>query len=52
MSVSQMEGSVDENSTKTDDEHHDLAMQDGLENGYWSDDDEDPNNEKKLVDEK
>ncbi|KAB2614631.1 hypothetical protein D8674_021219 [Pyrus ussuriensis x Pyrus communis] len=28
-------GSVDEESTKTDDEYDDLAMQDVQENGYW-----------------
>ncbi|RDX61800.1 P-loop NTPase domain-containing protein LPA1-like 1, partial [Mucuna pruriens] len=33
-------GSVDEESTKSDEEYEDLAMQDVLENGYWSDDDE------------
>lgn len=33
-------GSVDEESTKSDEEYDDLAMQDMLENGYWSDDDE------------
>ncbi|XP_061356940.1 P-loop NTPase domain-containing protein LPA1 homolog 2 [Gastrolobium bilobum] len=33
-------GSVDEESTKSDEEYDDLAMQDVLENGYWSDDDE------------
>ncbi|XP_073226576.1 P-loop NTPase domain-containing protein LPA1 homolog 1-like isoform X3 [Cicer arietinum] len=32
-------GSVDEESTKSDEEYDDLAMQDVLENGYWSDDD-------------
>ncbi|KAA8544100.1 hypothetical protein F0562_022112 [Nyssa sinensis] len=36
----EMEGSVDEESTKSDDEYDDLAMQDVQENGYWSDDDE------------
>ncbi|XVE79799.1 hypothetical protein DITRI_Ditri14bG0084900 [Diplodiscus trichospermus] len=35
-------GSVDEGSTKSDEEYDDLAMQDVQENGYWSDDDEDP----------
>ncbi|KAF8397725.1 hypothetical protein HHK36_016647 [Tetracentron sinense] len=35
-----MEGSVDEESTKSDEEYDDLAMQDVQENGYWSDDDE------------
>lgn len=33
-------GSVDEESTKSDEEYDDLAMQDVQENGYWSDDDE------------
>lgn len=39
-------GSVDEESTKSDEEYDDLAMQDNLtmqdilENGYWSDDEE------------
>ncbi|KAL2328576.1 hypothetical protein Fmac_022003 [Flemingia macrophylla] len=33
-------GSVDEESTKSDEEYEDLAMQDVLENGYWSDDDD------------
>ncbi|KAK4791219.1 hypothetical protein SAY86_031632 [Trapa natans] len=33
-------GSVDEESTKTDEEYDDLAMLDMQENGYWSDDDE------------
>ncbi|XP_043812119.1 P-loop NTPase domain-containing protein LPA1 homolog 1 isoform X2 [Manihot esculenta] len=33
-------GSVDEESTKSDEEYDDLAMQDVLENGYWSDDEE------------
>lgn len=47
-----MEGSVDENSTMSDEEYDDLAMRDGLENGYWSDDDEGPNNERKQADEK
>ncbi|XP_010253954.1 PREDICTED: P-loop NTPase domain-containing protein LPA1 homolog 2-like [Nelumbo nucifera] len=42
----EMEGSVDEESTKSDEEYEDLAIRDGLENGYWSDD-EDSN--RKLV---
>ncbi|XP_022752884.1 P-loop NTPase domain-containing protein LPA1 homolog 1-like isoform X1 [Durio zibethinus] len=33
-------GSIDEGSTKSDEEYDDLAMQDVQENGYWSDDDE------------
>lgn len=36
----EMEGSVDEESTKSDEEYDDLAMRDGLETGYWSDDEE------------
>ena len=35
-----MEGSVDEESTKSYEEYDDLAMQDIQENGYWSNDDE------------
>lgn len=37
----QVEGSVDEESTKSDEEYDDLAIQDGVENGYRSDDDKD-----------
>ncbi|GMN24951.1 hypothetical protein TIFTF001_000737 [Ficus carica] len=33
-------GSVDEESTKSDEEYDDLAMQDMMDNGYWSEDDE------------
>ncbi|KAK6926743.1 hypothetical protein RJ641_008462 [Dillenia turbinata] len=36
----EMEGSVDEESTKSDEEYDDLAMQDLPESGYWSDDDD------------
>ncbi|MCL7025216.1 hypothetical protein MKW94_025656 [Papaver nudicaule] len=36
-----IEGSVDEESTKSDEEYDDLAMRDGQENGYWSDDERD-----------
>ncbi|KAK9280509.1 hypothetical protein L1049_014201 [Liquidambar formosana] len=36
----EMEGSVDEEYTKSDEEYDDLAMQDVQETGYWSDDDE------------
>ncbi|KAL1817079.1 hypothetical protein ACET3Z_019653 [Daucus carota] len=36
----EIEGSVDEESTKSDEEYLDLAMQDIQENGYWSDNDE------------
>ncbi|GAU36977.1 hypothetical protein TSUD_57550 [Trifolium subterraneum] len=33
-------GSVDEESTKSDEEYDDLAMQDVMEHGYWPDDDD------------
>ncbi|XP_052187642.1 P-loop NTPase domain-containing protein LPA1 homolog 2-like isoform X2 [Diospyros lotus] len=33
----ELEGSVDEESTKSDEEYDDLAMQDVQENGYWPD---------------
>lgn len=36
-----MEGSVDEELTKSDEEFDDLAMRDVQENGYWSDDEKD-----------
>ncbi|XP_043698878.1 P-loop NTPase domain-containing protein LPA1 homolog 2-like isoform X2 [Telopea speciosissima] len=36
----EIEGSVDEESTKSDEEYDDLAMLDGQETGYWCDDDE------------
>ncbi|KAL2507061.1 P-loop NTPase domain-containing protein LPA1-like protein 2 [Forsythia ovata] len=36
----ELEGSVDEESTKSDEEYDDLAMQDITESGYLSDDDE------------
>lgn len=36
----EMEGSVDEGSTKSDEEYDDLAMQDIQENGYFSDDEQ------------
>ncbi|KAK6936082.1 hypothetical protein RJ641_033112 [Dillenia turbinata] len=36
----EIEGSVDEESTKSDEEYDDLAMQDLPESGYWSDDDD------------
>ncbi|XP_059659444.1 P-loop NTPase domain-containing protein LPA1 homolog 2-like [Cornus florida] len=39
----EMEGSVDEESTKSDEEYDDLAMQDVRENGYWSDNDDEFN---------
>ncbi|KAJ7947851.1 P-loop NTPase domain-containing protein LPA1-like 1 [Quillaja saponaria] len=38
--VHEEEGSVDEESTKSDEEYDDLAMQDVQEHVYWSDDDE------------
>lgn len=47
----QIEGSVEEDSTKSDDEFDDLAMRDGLDNYYWSDDDE-STNLKKIADSK
>ncbi|XWS74324.1 hypothetical protein CRYUN_Cryun02cG0205100 [Craigia yunnanensis] len=42
-------GSVDEGSTKSDEEYDDLAMQDVQENGYWSDDEDDPEPRDKVV---
>ncbi|KAG6735898.1 hypothetical protein POTOM_061429 [Populus tomentosa] len=42
-------GSVDEEYTKSDEEYDDLAMQDVLENGYWSDDDEEPKDRLPLI---
>ncbi|KAK9664067.1 hypothetical protein RND81_14G017500 [Saponaria officinalis] len=36
----EIEGSVDEQSTKSDEEYDDLAMLDDQENGYWTDDDD------------
>ncbi|URE16584.1 2-phosphoglycerate kinase-related [Musa troglodytarum] len=50
MSVIQIEGSVDEDSTKSDEEYEDLAMRDDLENVYWSDDDESANAKKAAGD--
>ncbi|CAD5191722.1 unnamed protein product [Musa acuminata subsp. malaccensis] len=47
----EIEGSVEEDSTKSDDEFDDLAMRDGLDNYYWSDDDE-STNLKKIADSK
>ena len=44
----QIEGSVDEESTKSDEEYDDLAMQDSQECGYLSDDDEDNSNWSNL----
>ncbi|RZR75014.1 hypothetical protein BHM03_00047701 [Ensete ventricosum] len=47
----EVEGSVDEDSTKSDEEYDDLAMRDGLENGYWSDDDcPESTNTKRIAD--
>lgn len=42
-------GSVDEESTKSDEEYDDLAMQDVVENGYWSDDDDEFRSKVGLV---
>ncbi|GAB2215212.1 hypothetical protein Droror1_Dr00019593 [Drosera rotundifolia] len=39
--LEEMEGSVDEESTKSDEEYDDLAMWDLHEDGYWPDDDVD-----------
>ncbi|XP_068640578.1 P-loop NTPase domain-containing protein LPA1 homolog 2-like [Aristolochia californica] len=44
----EMEGSVDEESTKSDEEYDDLAMRDGQENGYWSDNDEEDSKKSPL----
>ncbi|KAI3748225.1 hypothetical protein L6452_11173 [Arctium lappa] len=44
----EMEGSVDEESTKSDEEYDDLAMQDIQENGYFTDDEFDPNHNNLL----
>ena len=41
--IMQMEGSVDEESTKSDEEYDDLAMQNIQENGYFTDDEFDSN---------
>ncbi|CAL9772631.1 unnamed protein product [Musa acuminata subsp. burmannicoides] len=46
----EIEGSVDEDSTKSDEEYEDLAMRDDLENVYWSDDDESANAKKAADD--
>ncbi|RWW81706.1 hypothetical protein BHE74_00009879 [Ensete ventricosum] len=45
-----VEGSVDEDSTKSDEEYEDLAMRDDLGNGYWSNDDESANTKKAADD--
>lgn len=45
----EMEGSVDEESTKSDEEYDDLAMQDDQEYGYCSDNDDDNLKEKILT---
>ncbi|KAJ6806012.1 P-loop NTPase domain-containing protein LPA1-like [Iris pallida] len=42
----ELEGSVDEDSTKSDEEYDDLAMRDGQENGYWTDNDDETNKQK------
>ncbi|KAK1267026.1 hypothetical protein QJS04_geneDACA000304 [Acorus gramineus] len=44
----EMEGSVDEESTKIDEEYDDLAMLDGQDTGYLSDDDKESTHERKL----
>lgn len=44
----EMEGSVDEDSTKSDEEYDDLAILDGEGNRYWSDEEE-PSNERKVT---
>ncbi|CAO2812994.1 unnamed protein product [Amaranthus hypochondriacus] len=44
----EIEGSVDEESTKSDEEYDDLAMDDSQECGYLSDDDEDNSNGSNL----
>lgn len=44
----ELEGSVDEDSTKSDEEYDDLAMRDGQENGGWTDNDEDANEQTVL----
>ncbi|KAJ8470501.1 hypothetical protein OPV22_024844 [Ensete ventricosum] len=46
----EVEGSVDEDSTKSDEEYEDLAMRDDLGNGYWSNDDESANTKKAADD--
>ncbi|XP_006648126.2 P-loop NTPase domain-containing protein LPA1 [Oryza brachyantha] len=43
-------GSVDEHSTKSDEEYDDLAMQDVMENGYWSDDEQAASSSKNSPD--
>ncbi|KAJ0970313.1 hypothetical protein J5N97_023190 [Dioscorea zingiberensis] len=45
----EIEGSVDEESIKSDEEYEGLAMRDDLDNGYFCDNDKEPNNEKKLT---
>ncbi|KAJ4802598.1 hypothetical protein LUZ62_015164 [Rhynchospora pubera] len=44
-----MEGSVDEYSTKSDEEYEDLALRDHNDNGYWTDEDMDPTNTDKNL---
>ncbi|KAK6144419.1 hypothetical protein DH2020_021239 [Rehmannia glutinosa] len=46
----ELEGSVDEESTKSDEEYDDLAMQDIPDSGYMCDDDEELNNKMKSND--
>ncbi|KAK6144376.1 hypothetical protein DH2020_021196 [Rehmannia glutinosa] len=46
----ELEGSVDEESTKSDEEYDDLAMQDIPDSGYMCDDDEEFNNKMKSND--
>ncbi|ONK63776.1 uncharacterized protein A4U43_C07F18810 [Asparagus officinalis] len=48
----EMEGSVDEDSTKSDEEYDDLAMRDGQECGGWSDDEVELAKDRKLTLEK
>lgn len=48
----QMEGSVDEESTKSEEEFEDLAMRDNLDNYYYSDDSNGPANVKRPTPEK
>lgn len=50
MCLFQLEGSVDEGSTKSDEEYDDLAMQDIPDSGYMCDEDEELNNKMKSND--
>lgn len=45
----QQVGSVDEGSTKSDEEYEDLALQDGMKNGYCPDDDDDYNRYNMVI---